>query len=110
ACLIGAAPSSDAASSAPSVDVVKVQGIIDPSLAGYVRGTIADAETAGSTVILQVDSGGAYGSRAQELAREVRDASVPVVTWGGPPGAQVQGASLFLFYSAHLTAMSPGAG
>jgi membrane-bound serine protease (ClpP class) len=110
ACLIGAAPSSVAASAAPSVDIVKVQGIIDPSLAGYVRGTIADAETAGSTVILQIDSGGAYGSQAQELARDVRDASVPVVTWAGPPGARVQGASLFLFYSAVLTAMSPGAG
>ena len=61
-------------------------------------------------MILQIDSGGAYGSQAQELARDVREARVPVVTWVGPPGAQAQGASLFLFYSAGLTAMAPGAG
>jgi membrane-bound serine protease (ClpP class) len=110
ACLICAAPSSDAASGAPSVDIVKVQGIIDSSLAGYVRGTIADAEKVHSTVILQIESGGGYGTQAQELAREVRAASVPVVTWAGPPGAQVQGSALFLFYSAGLTAMAPGSG
>jgi membrane-bound serine protease (ClpP class) len=110
ACLIGAASSAGAASGAPSVDIVKVQGIIDPSLASYVRGTIADAEKAHSTVILQIDSGGGYGQQGQELARDVRNASVPVITWAGPPGAQVQGSALFLFYSAGLTAMAPGSG
>jgi membrane-bound serine protease (ClpP class) len=57
-----------------------------------------------------MDSGGGYGLQGQELARDVRGASVPVIAWAGPPGAQVQGASLFLFYSAGLTAMSPGSG
>ena len=37
----------------------------------------------------------------------VRGASVPVVAWAGPPGARVQGASLFLYYSTGLTAMAP---
>jgi membrane-bound serine protease (ClpP class) len=108
--LIAAVPPSRAAAVGASVDIVKVQGIIDASVAGYVRGTIADAEQARSTVILQVDSGGAYGNQAQELASVIRGASVPVVTWAGPPGERVQGASLFLFYSAGLTAMSPGSG
>jgi membrane-bound serine protease (ClpP class) len=92
------------------VDVVKVQGVVDPALAGYVRGTIASAEQTGSTVILQIDSGGSYGDQARELGRFVRGATVPVVAWAGPSGARVQGAALFLFYSSDLVAMAPGAG
>lgn len=106
----GTAGAAAASSTAPSVDIVKVQGTIDPALAGYVRDTIADAERVHSTVILQIDSGGSYGTQAQELARFVRHATVPVVAWAGPAGAQVQGGALFLFYASSLATMAPGAG
>ena len=95
---------------APSVDIVKVQGTIDPALAGYVRETIAEAERVHATVVLQIDSGGSYGTQAQDLARFVRHATVPVVAWAGPVGAQVQGGALFLFYASSLATMAPGAG
>ena len=108
---LGVGPAADAQpSSAPSVDIVKVQGTIDPALAGYVRDTIADAERLHSTVILQIDSGGSYGTQAQQLARFVRHATVPVVAWAGPAGATVQGGALFLFYASSLATMAPGAG
>jgi membrane-bound serine protease (ClpP class) len=105
-----APPPASAASAAASVDLVKVQGILDPALAGYVRGSIVRAEQEGSVVILQIDSGGSYGTQAQDLARFVRGADVPVIAWAGPAAARVQGAALFLFYSSALTAMAPGAG
>ena len=105
-----AAPPPAAASATASVDLVKVQGIIDRALAGYVRGSISRAERDGSVVILQIDSGGSYGTEGQDLARFVRGADVPVIGWAGPAGARVQGAALFLFYSSALTAMAPGAG
>ena len=47
------ASAAGAAPAARSVDVVKVQGIIDPAEAAYVRATIQDAERDGATVILQ---------------------------------------------------------
>ena len=106
----GTAAAGTQPSSAPSVDIVKVQGTIDPALADYVRGTITDAERVHSTVILQIDSGGSYGTQAQQLARFVRRATVPVVAWAGPAGATVQGGALFLFYASSLATMAPGAG
>jgi membrane-bound serine protease (ClpP class) len=110
AAVAGPASAGTGQGTAPSVDIVKVQGTIDPALAGYVRGTIADAERVHSTVILQIDSGGSYGTQAQELARFVRNATVPVVAWAGPAGARVQGGALFLFYASSLATMAPGAG
>jgi membrane-bound serine protease (ClpP class) len=108
--ILAAAPTTASAAGSASVDVVKVQGIIDPSLAGYVRGTIEQAERTHSTVILQIDSGGAYGAQGRELGRFVRGATVPVIAWAGAAGARVQGAALFLYYGTSLVTMAPGAG
>ena len=44
-------PSPAGAPPGPSVDVVKVQGAIDPSLAAYVRGTLRAAEAEGADYI-----------------------------------------------------------
>ena len=94
----------------PSVDVVKVQGVIDPAEEAYVRGTIRDAERARATVVLQIDSRGSFGRRAQALAAVIRSASVPVIGWVGPSGAQAAGGSLFPLYASSLAGMAPGAG
>jgi membrane-bound serine protease (ClpP class) len=103
-------PALAVAAATPTVDIVKVHGIVDPALAGYVRGTIQDAERDGSTVILQLDSLGSYGDQAAVLARTIRSAPIPVVVWVGPSGARVAGGALFLLYAGSLAAMAPGAG
>jgi membrane-bound serine protease (ClpP class) len=100
----------DVASSPASVDVVKVQGTIDPAMAAYVRGTIQESERLGATVILQIDSPGGFGDEALGLGRFIRSASVPVVAWVGPSGARASGGALFLLYGSSLAAMAPGAG
>jgi membrane-bound serine protease (ClpP class) len=103
-------PSPAGASGGPSVDVVKVQGAIDPSLAAYVRGTLRAAQADGAPVILQIDSRGSLGDEAVELGSEIRSATVPVIAWVGPSGARAAGGALFLVYSSSLAAMAPGAG
>jgi membrane-bound serine protease (ClpP class) len=108
--LLAAAPGARAASSGRIVEIVKVQGVVDPALSSYVRGTVARAERSGSTVVLQIDSRGSYGDEAVSLGRFLRRASVPVVAWVGPSGARASGGAVFLVYSASLVAVSPGAG
>ncbi len=95
---------------APSVDIVKVGGMVDPAEANYILGTLEEAQRAGSTVILQIDSLGGFGQRAERVAEAIRSAPVPVVAWVGPLGAKAQGDALFLVYSSGLAAMAPGAG
>ena len=103
--------SARAQEAAPVVDVVKVQGIIDNQVAGYIRETLRSAEASHATLVLQIDSSfGSYDEQAIRLGEEIRTASVPVVTWVGPSGARAAGATLFLAYSSSLVAMAPGAG
>ena len=108
---LAALPEAFAQSSPPSVDVVKVQGVIDGSVAAFIRETLDAAERSGATLILQVDSSfGTYGNQALRLGLDIRNAQVPVVTWVGPSGARAAGGSLFLLYSSSLVAIAPGAG
>ncbi len=99
-----------AAPSVPSVDIVKVQGIIDPAVTSYVRGSVEAAERSGSAVILQIDSQGSYGDRALDLAEMIHGAEVPVVAWAGPSGARVAGGALFMLEASSFAVLAPGAG
>ena len=93
-----------------SVAVVKVDGSIDRTVAGYLRDALADAERTGSTVILQLDSAGTLDQEAIEIARWVHETAVPVIAWVGPAPAKMQGAALLLMYAASDAAVAPGAG
>jgi membrane-bound serine protease (ClpP class) len=93
-----------------SVVVAEVDGSMDRTIADYVEDVIADAEAAGSTVVLQLDSAGTLDQDAVELAERIHDASVPVIVWVGPAPAQARGAALLFMYAASLAAVAPGAG
>jgi membrane-bound serine protease (ClpP class) len=93
-----------------SVVVVKVDGSIDGTIVGYLEGQLEDAESAGSTVVLQIDSAGTLDQDAVELARRVHEATVPVVAWVGPSPAKAQGAGLLLLLAASVGAVAPGVG
>lgn len=94
----------------PSVAVVKVDGSIDRTVAGYLLDAIGDAESTGSTVVLQLDSAGTLDGDAVTLAERIHGAGVPVVAWVGPSPAKAQGAALLFLYAASLGAVAPGVG
>jgi membrane-bound serine protease (ClpP class) len=94
----------------PSVLVAKVDGSIDRTLASYIEGAVADAEDAGSTLVIQLDSAGTLDQDAIELAQRIHDASVPVIVWVGPSPAKAQGAGLLFMYAASVGAVAPGVG
>ena len=94
----------------PSVLVAKVEGSIDRTLGSYLLDSIEDAERAGSTLVLQLDSAGTLDEDAVVLAERIHDASVPVIVWVGPAPAKAAGAGLLFLYAASLGAVAPGAG
>jgi membrane-bound serine protease (ClpP class) len=94
----------------PSVLVAKVDGSIDRTLGSYLLDSIEDAERAGSTLVLQLDSAGTLDVDAVALAERIHDASVPVIVWVGPAPAKAAGAGLLFLYAASLGAVAPGAG
>ncbi|MDP9243340.1 MAG: hypothetical protein M3O84_09235, partial [Actinomycetota bacterium] len=105
-----ASPSSaaPAVTSRATVDVVKVEGAIDRTMLDYLDGTIAQAEAARSTLVLQIDTAGTLGVDPIALADRVARSTVPVVVWVGPAPAQAAGAGLLLMYASSLAAVAPG--
>jgi membrane-bound serine protease (ClpP class) len=108
--LVAPALSASAQDAEPSVMVVKVDGSIDRTVAGYLRGALDDAESAGSTVLIQLDSAGTLDEDAVALAERIHDAAVPVIVWVGPSPAKAQGAGLLFLYAASVGAVAPGVG
>ncbi|HEY3095680.1 MAG TPA: NfeD family protein [Acidimicrobiia bacterium] len=91
------------------IDVVKVDGLLDPPTASLVRDSIREANRRRSTmIVLQLDSGGSVDVDVQPLVREVQVSRVPVVVWVGPSGAKAKGAATLLAEAAPVTSVSPG--
>jgi membrane-bound serine protease (ClpP class) len=109
--LVGGASGLAAAQTAePSVAVVKVDGSIDRTVAGYLLDALTDAESENATVVLQLDSAGTLDQNATALAERIHRATVPVITWVGPSPAKAQGAGLLFLYASSLGAVAPGVG
>src|SRR5205807_2817662 len=85
-------------------------GVIDHAMAGYLEGTIADAERDGSTVVLQLSTPGAMNVDALSIARTIFRSTVPIVVWVGPSGARATGAGMLFVYASSLAVTSPGSG
>jgi membrane-bound serine protease (ClpP class) len=105
-----AAPRADeTAKSERHMEVVQVEGAIDPVVADLIIGSLRRAQTNGaSVVILQISSNGALDTAPGALTSAVRSSRVPVVAWVGPGRASVRGAAAALAVVAYGAA-SPGA-
>jgi membrane-bound serine protease (ClpP class) len=92
------------------IDVVQVNGLIDPSNAALIRSSLRDAERVHSTVVVfQMDASGAVDVDVNALVHDVTHATVPVTVWVGPSGGGARGAAALLARSADFAAVAPGA-
>lgn len=113
--LAGAAGATDDQRAQPDsdgvLDVVKVEGLLDPILVDFVVRSLNDAdpdEVVG--VILQMDSSGAVvGDGALEgLVSGMHEADVPVAVWIGPSGGEAVREAAVLGAHADELGMAPG--
>ncbi|HYL51486.1 MAG TPA: hypothetical protein VEZ15_05915, partial [Acidimicrobiia bacterium] len=92
------------------IDVVQVNGLLDPSNAALIRSTLREAERIHSTVLVyQMDASGAVDVDVTALVRDLRSATVPVAVWVGPSGGGARGAGALLALAAGDAAVAPGA-
>ena len=69
------------------IDVVQVNGLIDPSNAALIRTSLRDAERVHSTVVVfQIDASAAVDVDVNALLHDFTHATVPVTVWVGPSG------------------------
>jgi membrane-bound serine protease (ClpP class) len=92
------------------IDVVQVNGLIDPSNAALIRSSLRDAARVHSTaVVFQLDASGAVDVDVDALLHDVTHASVPVTVWVGPSGGGARGAGALIARSADFAAVASGA-
>lgn len=92
--------------------VAKISGLLDPVLADFLSDSLRQAQEENAVLfVLQIDSRGAIISnqRLQELADEITNSSVPVVSWVGTSGARAYGKVAQLVAFTQEVGMAPGA-
>jgi membrane-bound serine protease (ClpP class) len=93
------------------IDVVQVDGLLDPANVALLKRTVHDAEAQRATLlVIQLAGSGAVDSDVDGLIEVVEDATVPIGVWIGPSGADARGASALLAVSTPFVAIAPGAG
>ena len=93
------------------IDVVQVDGLLDPANAALIEDILAEAEDRDAhLVVLQLDATGAVDVDVDEVVGAVADAGVPVGVWVGPTGSDARGASGLVALNAHVVAVANGSG
>lgn len=109
---VDTAPGPTGGDGAPSfVDVVKVNGLLDPIMVDFVEQSVRDAEATGATaLVLQTDSDGAVVSddRLASMLAVMAGARVPVHVWIGPSGSELTHGAALLLGAADEVGMAPG--
>lgn len=93
------------------VDVVQVNGYLDPIVVDFVEQSLQDAEAADAEAfVIQLDSPGSVVSEARldQLVDAIENASVPVAVWVGQTGAEASGDAVRLLLAAPIAGMAPG--
>jgi membrane-bound serine protease (ClpP class) len=97
-----------AAAGAPHVDVLRVEGTINPVLASYMDRGIGAAESDGATVcVIELDTPGGLDTSMRDIVQRITSARLPVVVYVSPPGARAASAGVFITMAAHVAAMAP---
>ncbi|MGH2750827.1 MAG: NfeD family protein [Actinomycetota bacterium] len=92
-----------------TVDVVQLEGVIDPTNADYLRGRLEGSQADDvHAVIIQLDTPGGLDVSMRDMIQELLEADLPTIVWIAPGGARAASAGTFITYAANLAYMSAG--
>ncbi|RMF56843.1 MAG: nodulation protein NfeD [Calditrichaeota bacterium] len=91
------------------VNIITVDGVINPVATEYIRRSIEKSEQEGAEcLIILLDTPGGLMASMREITQFILTAEIPVVVYVYPPGAHAGSAGVFITLSAHIAAMAPG--
>jgi membrane-bound serine protease (ClpP class) len=89
------------------VEIIELEGIIDPTSADYLRGRLRASEEAGvQAAVIRLDTPGGLDVSMRTIIKQMLDMDVPVVVWIAPRGARAASAGTFITYAANLAYMA----
>jgi len=91
-----------------AINVVTVDGLINPVMARYVERGISNAESAHAVaVVIRVDTPGGLEESMRDIVQSIEGSDVPVITYVSPTGARAASAGTFIVMAGNVAAMSP---
>jgi membrane-bound serine protease (ClpP class) len=109
ACAARSLAASPAASSPPQVDLISIDGSINPAVASYVEDSINYASSSGAAaLVIELDTPGGLLTSAEKIVKDILGAPIPVIVYVAPSGASAASAGTFITEAASVAAMAPG--
>ncbi len=94
---------------AEPIPVISIDGAINPVSSKFILRNLNEAEKEGaSCFVILLDTPGGLMSSTEDLTRAMMASEVPIVVFVYPSGGRAASAGVFITYSAHIAAMSPG--
>ena len=91
------------------VNVVTIDGSINPASSDHIQNVIAQSESDGAeAVLIELDTPGGLLASTKDIIQAILNARVPVVVFVSPRGAWAASAGTFITLAAHVAAMAPG--
>jgi membrane-bound serine protease (ClpP class) len=95
--------------SSPHVDLIVIDGSINPAVDDYIGESLARAKVGGAkALIIQLDTPGGHLSSTQTIVKKMLGAATPVIVYVAPSGGGAGSAGVFITLAAHIAAMAPG--
>src|SRR6266511_3846991 len=105
--VLGARAQTSASASTPTVRVLKLDGVVDPFIASYLKKGIHEAARDGdAAVVIQINTPGGLDSSMRTIVRAILASPVPVLCWTGPSGARAASAGTFVMMACPQNAMA----
>ncbi len=94
--------------SAAHVDLIVIDGSINPAVDDFIRESIGRAKANGArALIIQLDTPGGLLSSTRTIVKEMLGAPVPIMVYVAPSGGGAGSAGVFITMAAHVAAMAP---
>jgi membrane-bound serine protease (ClpP class) len=95
--------------SAGHINVITIDGSINPASSDFLQGAIAQSESDGAEALLiELDTPGGLLSSTKDIIQAMLNAKVPVIVFVSPKGAWAASAGTFITLAGHIAAMAPG--
>jgi membrane-bound serine protease (ClpP class) len=94
---------------APHVDLITIDGSINPAVDDFIRESIGRAKATGArALIIQLDTPGGLLSSTRTIVKDLLGTPVPIIVYVAPSGAGAGSAGVFITMAANIAAMAPG--
>jgi len=85
----------------------RLEGIIEPSLAVYIKKCLDRSETAGYGLIIIMDTPGGLEASMRDIITNILNTKIPVIVFVYPVGARAASAGVFITYASDIAVMGP---